>query len=98
MNSDKWKCYYQTMANLICDLHFWSLKEDLAVRDTDFSCFKYHDKSQQRAILDKPYAQVFIWLFIKYILKWKTVTRLHFTTISFNSRQNLVSLSLICLI
>jgi hypothetical protein len=46
------------MANLICDLHFWSLREDLAVRDTDFSSFKYYDKSHQKTILDKPYAQV----------------------------------------
>ncbi len=35
-----------------------SLKEDISVRDTDFSCFKYYDKSQQKATLDKPYAQV----------------------------------------
>ena len=46
------------MANLICDLHFWSLRDDLAVRDTDFSSFKYFDKTQQKTILEKPYAQV----------------------------------------
>ncbi len=46
------------MANLICDLHFWSLRDDLAVRDTDFSSFKYYDKTQQKTILEKPYAQV----------------------------------------
>ena len=46
------------MANLICDLHFWSLKEDLSVRDTDFACFKYFDKTQQKTDLEKPYAQV----------------------------------------
>lgn len=46
------------MSSLICDLHLWSLREDLTVRDTDFSCFKYYDKANQKAVLDKPYAQV----------------------------------------
>ena len=46
------------MANLICDLHIWSMREDLTVRDTDFSAFKYYDKNVQKTILEKPYAQV----------------------------------------
>ena len=46
------------MANLICDLHIWSMREDLTVRDTDFSAFKYYDKNVQKTVLEKPYAQV----------------------------------------
>jgi hypothetical protein len=34
------------------------MREDLTVRDTDCSAFKYYDKNQQKSILEKPYAQV----------------------------------------
>ena len=38
------------MAGLLCDVHIWSLREDrdILVRDTDFSAFKYYEKSQQK--------------------------------------------------
>ena len=36
------------MASLICEVHLWCVREDAVfVRDTDFSSFKYCDKSQQ---------------------------------------------------
>ena len=49
------------MTSLLCDISIWSLREDdrgLLVRDTDFSCFKYYDKSQQKSQAERPYAQV----------------------------------------
>ena len=49
------------MTSLLCDISIWSLREDdrgLLVRDTDFSCFKYYDKNQQKSQAERPYAQV----------------------------------------
>ena len=49
------------MTSLLCDISIWSLREDdrgLLVRDTDFSCFKYYDKNQQKGQAERPYAQV----------------------------------------
>ena len=49
------------MTSLLCDISIWSLREDdrgLLVRDTDFSCFKYYDKNQQKNQAERPYAQV----------------------------------------
>ena len=45
------------MATLLCDVHIWSIREDqVLVRDTDFSCFKYYDKGQQKSQSERPYA------------------------------------------
>ena len=49
------------MTSLLCDISIWSLRDDergLLVRDTDFSCFKYYDKNQQKSQAERPYAQV----------------------------------------
>ena len=51
------------MASLLCDLHFWTIKEDVIPKDTDQSTFKYYDKSQHKAMLDRPYGQVGFLLF-----------------------------------
>ena len=47
------------MASLICEVHLWCVREDAVfVRDTDFSSFKYYDKSQQKGQSEqrRPYA------------------------------------------
>ena len=45
------------MTSLMCDVHFWSLRDDhIFVRDTDFSSFKYYDKGQVKAQGERPYA------------------------------------------
>ena len=64
------------MTSLLCDISIWSLREDdrgLLVRDTDFSCFKYYDKSQQKSQTERPYAQVcqlkkYIYVVLKFVL------------------------------
>lgn len=45
------------MASLYCDLHLWTTREDVVVRDTDLGCFKYYDKTQYKASLDRLYSQ-----------------------------------------
>ena len=45
------------MASLLCDLHFWSLREDIITKDVDQGTFKYYEKSQHKAMLDRPYGQ-----------------------------------------
>lgn len=45
------------MASLLCDLHFWTLREDVQPKDTDHSTFKYYDKSQHKTILERAYGQ-----------------------------------------
>ena len=44
------------MVSLQCDVHLLSLRPDTAVRDTDFSCYKYHDKTEARTQAERPYA------------------------------------------
>ena len=46
------------MASLLCDLHFWSAKEEITPKDTDQSTFKYYDKTQHKSMLERPYGQV----------------------------------------
>ena len=43
------------MASLQCDIHALTSREDVQVRDTDFSAFKYQDKTSTRAD-NRPYA------------------------------------------
>jgi WD40 repeat protein len=45
------------MVSIQCDIHAFSTREDIQVRDTDFSCFKYFDKSVQKVQGDRPYSQ-----------------------------------------
>ena len=45
------------MASLLCDVHFWTTREDVVPKDTDQSTFKYYDKSQHKSVLDRPYGQ-----------------------------------------
>ena len=42
--------------SLQCDVHLLTAREDLQVRDTDFSCFKYHDKAVLKSQAERPYA------------------------------------------
>lgn len=42
----------------MCDLHFWTLKEDVLPKDTDQSTFKYYDKSQHKNVMERYYGQV----------------------------------------
>ena len=44
------------MVSLQCDVHLLTLRPDTAVRDTDFSCYKYHDKAEARTQAERPYA------------------------------------------
>ena len=44
------------MVSLRCDVHLLTAREDLQVRDTDFSCFKYHDKAVLKTQAERPYA------------------------------------------
>ena len=44
------------MVSLQCDVHLLTLRSDTAVRDTDFSCYKYHDKAEARTQAERPYA------------------------------------------
>ena len=44
------------MVSLQCDVHLLTAREDLQVRDTDFSCFKYHDKAVLKSQAERPYA------------------------------------------
>ena len=43
--------------SLPLSLHFWSAREELLIRETDFGTFRFHDKSESRWISDRPYAQ-----------------------------------------
>jgi len=45
------------MVSLQCDIHTFTSREDIQVRDTDFSCFKYFDKSVQKTQVERPYSQ-----------------------------------------
>ena len=45
------------MASLLCDVHFWTTREDVVPKDTDQSTFKYYDKSQHKSMLDRTYGQ-----------------------------------------
>jgi len=45
------------MVTIQCDIHAFSTREDIQVRDTDFSCFKYYDKSLQKSQVERPYSQ-----------------------------------------
>ena len=47
------------MVSLQCEVHLLSLKPDTTtqVRDTDFSAFKYTEKTEAKAQADRPYAQ-----------------------------------------
>jgi len=45
------------MVSIQCDIHAFSTREDIQVRDTDFSCFKYYDKSGQKSQVERPYSQ-----------------------------------------
>ena len=44
------------MVSLQCDVHLLTARDDLQVRDTDFSCFKYHDKAVLKSQAERPYA------------------------------------------
>ena len=46
-----------TMASLLCDVHFWTIREDVVPKDTDQSTFKYYDKNQHKSMLERPYGQ-----------------------------------------
>jgi hypothetical protein len=46
------------MASLLCDLHFWTSREDIQPRDTDQSTFKYYDKTQHKSTLERTFGQV----------------------------------------
>ena len=45
------------MVSLLCDLHFWSIRDDILTKDTDQSSFKYYEKSQHKSMLERPYGQ-----------------------------------------
>ena len=45
------------MASLLCDVHFWTIREDVVPKDTDQSTFKYYDKNQHKSMLERPYGQ-----------------------------------------
>ena len=45
------------MVSLLCDLHFWSIRDDIITKDTDQSSFKYYEKSQHKSMLERPYGQ-----------------------------------------
>ena len=44
------------MASLQCEIHTLTTKEEVQVRDTDFSAFKYQEKSS-RSETGRPYAE-----------------------------------------
>ena len=45
------------MASILCDVHFWTTREDIIPKDTDQSTLKYYDKSQHKSMLERPYGQ-----------------------------------------
>ena len=45
------------MASILCDVHFWTTREDIVPKDTDQSTLKYYDKSQHKSMLERPYGQ-----------------------------------------
>ena len=64
------------MTSLLCDISIWSLRDDergLLVRDTDFSCFKYYDKNQQKSQAERPYAQVYSYQFQSALIVQKII-------------------------
>jgi hypothetical protein len=36
------------MAQVLCETHFWTLKQPLLIDHKDLSCFGYHDKKERR--------------------------------------------------
>ena len=68
----KSKTKIMAATSLLCDVHFWTIRDEVQPKDTDHSTFKYMDKTQHKSTLDRPYGQVkkkfFLLIFLKLFL------------------------------